>query len=66
LVADGERVIIARHGQLVAELVPVHQKEGFPFGIARENQLVPPGDAWWQPLSEEEIENWVNGNENSD
>ena len=45
----GETVIIARHGEPVAELVPARRKAGFPFGIAREEPLVPAGDEWWQP-----------------
>ena len=36
LVEQGETVIIARHGQPVAELVPARRASGFPFGIARE------------------------------
>ena len=58
LVEEGETVIIARHGRPVAELVPVRQT-GFPFGIARGEQLVPPGDDWWQPMTDEEAEDWI-------
>jgi prevent-host-death family protein len=61
LVEGGETVIIARHGQPVAELVPARQKPGFPFGIAREAPLVPAGDEWWQPLSDSEAEDWIEG-----
>jgi antitoxin (DNA-binding transcriptional repressor) of toxin-antitoxin stability system len=46
--------VIARHGQPVAELVPVRQK-GFPFGTARKEPLVAAGDDWWQPMSETEF-----------
>ena len=66
LVESGEAVIIARHGQPVAELIPVQPKGGFPLGIARENPLVPSGDSWWQPLSEKEAENWIGSNESPD
>jgi prevent-host-death family protein len=61
LVQEGETVVIARHGQPVAELVPVRQAGGFPFGIARDEPLVPPGDDWWQPMSDEEAERWYEG-----
>ncbi len=66
LIKDGEQVIIARHGQPVAELIPVRQKGSFPLGIARGSQLVPPSDAWWQPLSEKEVEDWLGSNESPD
>lgn len=61
MVEEGETVVIARHGQPVAELVPARQKAGFPFGIAREEPLVPGGDDWWQPMSESEAEDWIEG-----
>jgi prevent-host-death family protein len=60
LVEGGETVVIARHGQPVAELVPARRK-GFPFGIARVEPLVPAGDEWWQPLSDAETEDWIEG-----
>lgn len=60
LVEQGESVIIARHGNPVAELVPVRRK-GFPFGIAREQPLVPPGDDWWRPMSDDEADEWIEG-----
>jgi prevent-host-death family protein len=60
LVEQGEIVVIARHGQPVAELVPVN-KAGFPFGVAREEPLVPPGDEWWQPMSDGEVDGWTKG-----
>jgi len=50
-------VVIARHGQPVAELVPAWRKSGFPFGIARKNPLVPAGDEWWQPMADD----WTDG-----
>lgn len=61
LVEEGETVVIARHGQPVAELVPVRRKAGFPFGIAREEPLVASGDDWWQPMTGEEAEDWIEG-----
>jgi prevent-host-death family protein len=60
LVEEGERVVIARHGKPVAELVPARQT-GFPFGVAREEPLVPAGDEWWQPMSDAEAEDWIAG-----
>jgi prevent-host-death family protein len=60
LVEEGETVVIARHGQPVAELVPVRQK-GFPFGVARKEPLVSAGDEWWQPLTDGEAEDWIDG-----
>jgi len=59
LVEEGETVIIARRGQPVAELVA--SRKGFPFGIAREEPLVADGDEWWQPMSDSEAEDWIEG-----
>ena len=61
LVEEGETVVIARHGEPVAELVPARRKTGFPFGIASEEPLVTPGDEWWQPMSDREAEEWIEG-----
>lgn len=61
LVEQGETVVIARHGQPVAELIPARRPGGFPFGIAREQPLVSEGDAWWQPMTDEEAEDWIEG-----
>jgi prevent-host-death family protein len=61
LVEEGETVVIARHGQPVAELVLAHRKTGFPFGIAREERVAPDGDGWWQPMSDAEAEDWIDG-----
>ena len=61
LVEEGETVVIARHGQPVAELVLARRKGGFPFGVAREEPLVSAGDEWWQPMSDSEVEDWIAG-----
>jgi prevent-host-death family protein len=61
LVEEGETVIIARHGEPVAELVPARRAAGFPFGIASQEPLVASGDDWWQPLGEAEAEDWIEG-----
>ena len=60
LVEEGETVIIARHGEPVAALVPA-RRPGFPFGIALEEPLVAAGDEWWQPMSDAEAEDWIQG-----
>jgi prevent-host-death family protein len=61
LVEEGETVVIARHGEPVAELVPARRKAGFPFGIAGRDPLVAPGDDWWQAMSDTEFEDWIDG-----
>jgi prevent-host-death family protein len=61
LVEEGETVIIARHGQPVAELVPARQGAGFPFAIARQEPLVPEGNEWWRPMNNDEAEDWIEG-----
>jgi prevent-host-death family protein len=60
LVEQGETVVIARHGKPVAELVLV-RRHGLPLGIAKPEPLVPAGDAWWQPMTDEEAEDWLAG-----
>jgi len=45
----------------VAELVRARRTGGFPFGIGRGDPLVPPGDEWWQPMTDEEAEDWIDG-----
>jgi prevent-host-death family protein len=59
LVEEGETVVITRHGEPVAELVPVRRNAGFPFGIAREEPLVPSGDDWWRPMTDAEADDWI-------
>ena len=60
LVEEGETVVIARHGEPVAELVHA-SKIGLPLGIAQQDRLAPPGDDWWQPMTGEENDDWVAG-----
>jgi prevent-host-death family protein len=60
LVEQGETVIITRDGQPVAELVRARGSR-FPLGAGRANALVPPGDAWWQPMTDQEAEDWIAG-----
>ena len=51
-------MIIARRGKPVAELVQA-RRQGLPFGVAIKEPLVPPGDVWWQPLTDEEADEWM-------
>jgi prevent-host-death family protein len=60
LVENGETVTIARNGKPVAELVRARTR-GIPLGIASHDPLVPPGDEWWQPMTDEEAESWIEG-----
>jgi prevent-host-death family protein len=60
LVEQGETVTIARHGHPVAELVRA-RRMGFPFGVARDQPLVPSGDSWWQAMSDEDAAEWTDG-----
>jgi prevent-host-death family protein len=60
LVEQGEVVTIARHGKPVAELVSIRAK-GLPLGIASAEPLVPAGDDWWRPMTDEEAEAWIDG-----
>lgn len=61
LVESGETVVIARQGLPVAELIPARKKPGLPFDIARNSPLVPPGDEWWGPLTDDELAAWMEG-----
>jgi len=61
LVEQGEPVVIARNGQPVAELIPARRPGGFPFGIAKGDQLVSAGDDWWRPLTDTETDDWIAG-----
>jgi prevent-host-death family protein len=60
LVEAGETVVIARHGKPVAQLIPAH-KAGLPLGVARLDRLVPAGDDWWRPMTDEETDDWIEG-----
>ena len=61
MVEEGETVVIARHGKPVAELIRADRTTGLPLGIASEDPLVSAGDDWWQPMSGEEAEKWMDG-----
>lgn len=60
LVQQGERVIITRDDAPVGELV-LPAKRSFPFGIARNEPLVPEGDEWWKPMTDTEVDDWMDG-----
>lgn len=60
MVEAGEPVIIARHGTPIAEIIQFRAK-GFPFGAAKGDSLVPPGDDWWKPMTDEEADEWTSG-----
>ena len=60
LLEQGETIVIARHGKPVAKLVLIQQK-GLPIGSASGDPLVPPGDDWWKPMSDDESDAWVEG-----
>jgi prevent-host-death family protein len=61
LVEQGETIVIARHGKPVAELIPAHKKKGLAIESAREDPLVRPGDEWWRPMTDREVEDWLRG-----
>jgi prevent-host-death family protein len=63
-VLEGEEVLITRNGLPVAELVPA-RKRPFPLGAGRHdpaiNQEVLTGDDWWRPMTNEEVEAFLDG-----
>jgi hypothetical protein len=40
-------------------LVIAHR--GLPLGISKQDPLVPPGDSWWQPMTDDEAGIWIEG-----
>ncbi len=63
-VLQGEAVTIMRNGMPVAELIPA-RKRAFPLGAGRDDTDIDPAavhsDRWWQPMSEEEVESFLDG-----
>ena len=55
-VERGERVIITRHGVPTVELVPA-RKGGVRIG-AWAGKLAPPPDEFFDPMTEEELQDW--------
>ena len=59
LVQDGEEVVIKRHGQVVAELVPVRRSRRSALGAMRgEFEMV---EGWERALTDEEAETFWSG-----
>ena len=61
LVAQGEQIVLTRNGMPVAELLPAGTTAGFPFDVSSPKPLVPAGDQWWQPMTEQEANDWTEG-----
>ena len=63
-VLEGEAVLITRNGVPVAELVPARRR-AFPLGAGRNdpnvNREALASDEWWQPMSDEEAEAFLDG-----
>jgi prevent-host-death family protein len=63
-VLEGETVLITRNGVPVAELVPARRRT-FPLGAgrndARINRQVLATDEWWQPMTDDEVEAFLDG-----
>jgi prevent-host-death family protein len=63
-VLEGESVVITRNGVPVAELIPA-RKRPFPLGAGREDPDVDHevlnDDAWWQPMTDEEVDAFIGG-----
>ena len=55
-VERGERVVITRHGVPAAELVPASRSQ-VRIGSMKE-ELRPPPDEFFEPISEEELADW--------
>jgi len=63
-VLEGETVLITRSGLPVAELVPA-RKRPFPLGAGRHdpaiNQEALASDEWWRPMTDKEVEAFLDG-----
>ena len=57
LAQQGEEVVITRNGKPVAELIPARKKGPLLLGSGR-GTLLTEGDDWWQPMKEDELEDW--------
>ncbi len=64
LVLQGEEILITRNGVPVAELMPA-RKRSFPLGVGRNDPHLNPAalgnDAWWQPMTDKEAEDFLEG-----
>jgi prevent-host-death family protein len=63
-VLEGEEVLITRNGVPVAELVPARRRP-FPLGAGRNdpnlNRAALESDEWWRPMTDEEVEAFLDG-----
>jgi prevent-host-death family protein len=63
-VLEGEEVVITRNGVAVAQLVPARRRP-FPLGAGRNDPAINlaalDSDEWWRPLSDDEVDDFVNG-----
>ena len=63
-VLEGEEVIIMRNGVPVAELIPARRR-GLVLGSGVGDPAVNPAalenDEWWQPMTGEEVEAFLDG-----
>lgn len=64
LVAQGESIVIAKNGVPIAELVP-YAKKGIELGAGvgdpSVNQAVLATDEWWQAMSDQEADDFLEG-----
>jgi prevent-host-death family protein len=56
----GEEVIISRNGKPAVQLVPVAPKT-VRLGTLAGKVTIPEDDDWWQPMSDEEVEQFLSG-----
>jgi len=61
-VLEGEEVLITRNGVPVAELVPA-RKQGLVLGsgVGDPNYNPDAPDDWWRPMTDEEVEAFLEG-----
>ena len=64
-VLEGEEVIIMRNGVPVAELVPAKRRKPLLLGSGIGDPAVNPAalqnDDWWQPMTDEEVDAFLEG-----
>jgi prevent-host-death family protein len=60
-VLQGEEVVLTRRGEPLARIVPAKTATSI-IGAGRDdgniNRDVIAGDAWWQPLTDDEVREW--------
>jgi prevent-host-death family protein len=64
MVARGEEVVLAKHGHPVARIVPI-ERRGLVLGSGKNdtniNQEVLAKDDWWEPMSADEADAFIEG-----